>query len=109
MLTSTADVVSKEAVPLSARLLPKFLVEALASRISMLLNAEKTLPIFGGRAFSGVMANEFVISLYLSPRYVTAMQLCYGYSENSIVAELSRLYNEKFPSDTIEEATVLNN
>ena len=105
VLTSTADAISKNDVRSSAKQLQNLLTANLTSRLSMLLNMNRTLSIFGVRSFSNVCANEFVVASYLNPRYLTAMHVCYGYSEVNIVKELSRLYDERFSGGSIDEVS----
>ena len=87
-------------------LLKNSLLNALGSRILMLLNTEKKLPMQDGDYFSSAEPTQFVVASYLNPRFAIAVGLCYRFNERRMVSEFSPLYAIKFCSESELSADV---
>lgn len=70
------------------------MISTFSERTKILLGADDDLPFLGGRKFSSVLPNEFVVSSYINPRYYNVMRDCYGYSERNVALELGRIYRK---------------
>ena len=61
----------------------------------MLLGIEEKLPISGGENLSYATLNEYVMFYYLRSRWRVAVHDCYGFTAQSVAAEMYRIYKEK--------------
>ena len=93
-------------VTVAAMPLKNALLNALGSRILMLFNTHKKLPMQGGDYFSSAEPTEFVVASYLNPRFAIAVDLCYGFNQRGIISGFSRLYATKFGSESELSANV---
>lgn len=93
---SVIDAVSAIDVPLSATGLKKALISTISSRLSMLMNCERTLLTRRTRNFSTVAPNELVVASYLNPRYAAAMNMYFKYSARLLTQEIDVIFSERF-------------
>lgn len=93
MFSSAHDAVSRLQVSSNASSLKTYLLNELSSRIQMLLGTDCCLPISGGSKMLKEPANEYVVASFLNPRFSSAMENVYGYSERSVLCEIIRLFD----------------
>ena len=72
----------------------------------MLLGIEEKLPISGGENLSYATLNEYVVFYYLLPNWRVAVHNCYGFTAQSVVAEMYRMLGEKMNSTDGDEREV---
>lgn len=70
----------------------------------MILETDHYLPLTGGANMGSSTPSEFVFAAYLSPRYLIAIEKCYGYNERVFIAELLRVYRKHFNVDLDDTA-----
>ena len=72
----------------------------------MLLGIKEKLPISGGENLSYATPKEFVVFYYLLPRWRVAVHNCYGFTAQSVAAEMYRMYKKKMNSTEGDEPEV---
>ena len=84
--------------------LSKLLVGELCERVKMILETDRRLPLTSGAKMRCSTPLEFVLTAYLNPRYLSAIEKCYRYTERVIIAELLRVYREHFNANLDDTA-----
>ena len=106
LFPSFVDEIRHISVPENANVLKQELIDCIIVRIQMLLGIEETLPISSGEKLSYATLNEFVVFSYLLPRYGVDMHNCYGFTAQSLAAEMDRIHKEKVNSTEDDEPEV---
>ncbi len=97
-MTAAIYAVQEMKVTSDERRLQRAVVVALSEWVQILLGTKRLLAECGGQLLKAKNPSEYYSYAYLNPQFCWAIQKIYGYNENRMALDLTRLYKSKFPN-----------